>query len=211
VKIKKYLSTKILENLSGLMIKNIEYNYLKRLRDGDLAAFQWVYEQHHKQVYFFCYKMVGNKEDAEELTEDVFLKLWKRQQIIDPNIPISGLLFKMTKDYAWNHIKKQQRIKEHEITLNSSSSLKSPSAFADFVLKDYFNIADKAIEKLPEKRQKVFKLHYKEGLENKEIAQQLNISEATVRVHLHKAIQFLRNYLKAHPEIQFLLVLGIHA
>ena len=187
------------------MTSKKEYSHLLKLSQGNLKSFRWIYDEHHKQVFSFCLKLVGNHQVAEEITEDVFIKLWEKRTIIKPAYSINHLLFKITKDYSWNYLKKYSRIKEQQAHfLEEKRTRNTSDFFSELVLKDYWNIVEEAVLNLPKKRQKVFELHYKNGLDNQEIARQLNISESTVRVHLFKATKFLRSYLKTHPEISFI-------
>ncbi len=191
-----------------MLIKS-EKQHLTRLRSGEMASFRWVYDVYHEKVFNFCYRLSNDKQVAEEITEDVFVRVWLKRQIIDPNLPLQHLLLKITKDFVWNHLKKQSRVNRHkEQYASEHGEAAIPSVEGNLIFKDYIDITEAAIEQLPEKRRMVFNLRYKTGWDNNEIAAHLNISEATVRVHLSKATQFLRKYLNGHPEITFFLCAG---
>lgn len=185
---------------------------MERLRRGDLKSFRWVYDRHHEKVYGYCCRLLSSRVVAEEITEDVFVRLWEKPDRIDPDYGISGLLLKMTKDFVWNYLKKEYRRKEQvQQYIARRPGPSTPAIESDLIFQDYVAIAEAAIRKLPEKRRVVFNLRYKAGLDNREIARQLDISEATVRVHLLKATRFLKGYLKSHPEIPLFFFLQIWA
>jgi len=189
-----------------------ELTHLKRLKNGDLESFNWLYRQYHERVYFFCYKLTSDQEVAEEITEDVFVKLWYRREVIDPAMGIQGLLFKMARDFVWSHLRKSSNVNRlrEQFILESLPGAYNPIE-SNLILQEYLEIAEKGIEMLPERCRKTFLLHYKNGMNNREIAHKLRITEITVRVHLSNAAKFLRNYLKSHPEIPlqiFLLLLA---
>lgn len=188
-----------------------EREHLQRLREGDLDSFKWIYDRYHEKVYGYCVKLINDHPAAQEITEDVFVRLWEKREIVDATIPINGLLLKITKDFAWNYLKKSSRQARQRSQYASERrrQLSAPSIESELIFQDYLDIAEAAIRQLPEKRQLVFNLRYKSGLDNREIAHRLNISETTVRVHLLKATQFLRSYLASHPEIP-LLFIGIY-
>ena len=180
--------------------------HLERLREGDQESFRWIFNQNHPRIYGFCLKLTGQQSVSEEITSDVFVRLWHKRKIVDPSFPISHFLFKITRDLVWNYLKKETKESRQQLQYalewNASNP---PTADSELILKDYLAIAETAINQLPEKRREVFLLHYQSNLDNYEIARQLDISESTVRVHLSKAIQFLRNYLKSHPDMLFLV------
>jgi RNA polymerase sigma-70 factor (ECF subfamily) len=196
-----------IERLLEPMVTEKEKIHLEKLRAGNEESFRWLFNQNHGRVYGFCLKLTRFQPVAEEITSEVFFRLWQKRNIIDPSFPISNLLFKMTRDLVWNYLKKESRenLQQLQYALDLHAST-APSAESDLILKDYLSIAEGAILQMPEKRREVFLLHYESELTDKEIAHQLNIAESTVRVHLYKAILFLRNYLKSHPEM-ILLVL----
>ncbi len=181
---------------------------LERLRKGDQASFERIYYSHHPKVYGFCLKLISDRQIAEEITEDAFVKLWEKRQNIDPALPIGPFLFKITKDYIWNHLKKISRETKRREQYSSNYQASDPrNPEQELIFNDYLDFAETAIENLPEKRKLIYNLHYRSGLESREIASRLDISESTVRVHLMKARQFLHKYLKTHLEIPFWLLL----
>ena len=182
--------------------------HLQRLQNGDITSFEWIYRTYHPRVYGFCLKLVAEPQLAEEITVDVFVKIWEKRAKINVDLPIKHLLFKITRDYIWNQLKKQsKRTDQEEQYLSSRTHFTPPKVESDMILQDYLDYAEHAINKLPEKRRLVFLLHYKTGLNNQEIAQKLNISETTVRVHLSKAIKFLRDSFQSNQEIVFAVLL----
>jgi RNA polymerase sigma-70 factor (ECF subfamily) len=184
------------------MLRAIEIEHLKLLKEGDLKSFEWVFQHHHSKVYGYCFKLTSSVVVSEELTSDVFVRLWTKRFIIDVSVPIDALLFKISRDLIFNYLKKQSRVSRQLLQYSTIKQQKANRDLEnDFILKEYLSIAEDAIRQLPEKRRLVFLLHHQSGLNNMQIAERMNISENTVRVHLFKATQFLREYLKSHPGI----------
>ena len=110
-----------------------------------------------------------------------------------------GLLRKMAKDHLWNYLKRENRRKQqHQDYLQERVMHKSIAIDDQLTFSEYIRLVESILEEMPEKRRKVFQLHYKGGHSYREIAQQLNIAESTVRVQLHKATKYLRAQLKKH-------------
>ncbi|PPK85048.1 RNA polymerase sigma-70 factor (ECF subfamily) [Neolewinella xylanilytica] len=181
--------------------------HLARLRGGDPRSFRWIYNQDHAKVYGFCLKLLGSPTAAEEVTSDVFVRLWEKRSIIDPEQPIGPLLFKFTRDYAWNYLKRESRIQTKQAAYRS---LQAASATAkvesDLDYEDYLRIAESAIRTLPSRQQEIFRMRYKSGLSNRQIATQLDLSESTVRVQLSRASHYLRELFRANPEMPIYLL-----
>ena len=181
--------------------------HLARLREGDLRSFRWIYDRDHGKVYGFCLKLLGSPAAAEEVTSDVFVRLWQKRTIVDPSVAIAPLLFKITRDLAWNHLKREARVHRQR---EDYRALQETSALApveeDLIFADYLRIAETAIAQLPQRQREIFTLRYKSGKSNQQIASELDLSESTVRVQLARAKQFLRQFLKSHPELPLLLL-----
>lgn len=137
---------------------------------------------------------------AEEATADVFITLWKKRSIIDPNQDVKAFLYKVAKDTAWNYLKKiandkrlEQEYVEHFVLLSQSIELKNGEQL--YIEKEQLSAIQEIIETLPPKRLQIFKLRYFEGLNNQEISQQIGVSINTVKTHLLKARLYLREKL----------------
>ncbi|HDO06342.1 MAG TPA: sigma-70 family RNA polymerase sigma factor, partial [Bacteroidetes bacterium] len=82
-----------------------EKKLVKALKNGDKVAFEKIFRMYHKQLYYFCYSFLNQKEDAENITQDVFVKLWIKRATLDCEKSFSAFLFTMTKNRALNHIR----------------------------------------------------------------------------------------------------------
>ncbi|WP_157976151.1 RNA polymerase sigma-70 factor [Lewinella sp. IMCC34191] len=189
------------------MRANSQEAHLARLRAGDLRSFRWIYDQDHAKVYGFCLKLLGSSTAAEEITSDVFVRLWEKREIIDPQQPIHPLLFKITRDYAWNYLKREARkSRQHDQYRALQAATADANVESELVYQDYLRIAESAIDRLPGRQQEIFRMRYKAGLSNRQIASKLELSESTVRVQLSRASSFLRDFFKANPELPLSMV-----
>jgi RNA polymerase sigma-70 factor (ECF subfamily) len=175
--------------------------YVKSLKNGDVKAFRSIFDLYQSTVYGVAKKMTGDIHYSEEITSQVFVTLWKKRETLNPEYPILSLIIKITKDLVANHYNKILREK-----FNLDKYLSETSAnyqFADdtsIIFQLYLDIAENAIQQLPEKRREIFKLYFYQNISYSEIAQQLEIEESTARVHVFKALEFLRNHILTHPD-----------
>ncbi len=176
----------------------MKYNHLRALKNGDRESFRWVYEQYHKLIYHYCLKLIRQKSWAEEATADVFITIWQKREIVDPDAPFDPLLYKIAKDIAYNYLKKigaNERMKQ--IFLDSFPLAHTKSGETILIESEAIEAIHTIVDALPNKRKEVFKLHYYKGMNNRAIAQELGISVNTVREHLARA----RRSLKEHHSL----------
>lgn len=168
---------------------------VKLLSRHGLEAFEEIYARYLKRLYSAAYKRVHSREVAEELVQDVFASLWtnrKTQRIED----LSAYLFTAVKYKVINHIQRELSRKAY-LQDQTQSPLQVVNATENAVLWDDLNEAlEREIQKLPEKRQLIFKLSRQENLSVPQVASNLGISEKTVENQLGKAIKTLKVNLR---------------
>ena len=183
------------------------YHNLVALKNGDAKSFKWIYAQYHSLIYYYCLKFIQQEMLAEEATADVFITLWKKRTIINPNLPIEAFLYKIAKDTAYNYLKKianDTRLRQQYLENYPILELKNGEVL--FLEKEQLAQVEKVIETMPPKRLAIFKLRYYEGLDNTKIVAQLGISINTVKVHLAKARLYLKEQLPLQQEAYLVLV-----
>lgn len=167
---------------------------LKLLRQNGLEAFEEIYRRYWKRLYSMAYKRIQSREVSEELVQDIFTSLWvtKEQTSIEN---LSAYLFSAVKYKVINHVAKELSRKSY--AESQLAVLKEDNSTEEKVLLDDLEGAlEKAIGKLPAKRQMIFKLHRQENLSIKQVASQLGISEKTVENQYGKAMKMLKLNLK---------------
>lgn len=165
---------------------------------GDHEAFEVLYQQHHRRVYSLCVRMLKNREDAEDLTQDVFLQLYRKIDSFEGTSAFTTWLHRLTVNMVLMYLRRKQRWQAEE----SFDTDGIPVALEKHALpcSDNHTIEpvdlEKAINRLPDGYRMVFLLHDIEGYEHAEISQMLGISMGTVKSQLHKARLKLRQMLR---------------
>lgn len=165
---------------------------IQRFREGDIRAFEQIYYLHHKKIYAFCVKNGQPREDAEEVVQEVFLKLWMKKKDIDPTRNLQSYVFAIAKNVIIDKFKKLVRQKaadEYQLHL-----LTPVNSTEDEVL--YNDLQEKireVFDSLPEMRKLVFQMSRLRGFSNREIAAELGISIRTVEHHISHALQSFRD------------------
>ena len=179
-----------------------ENSHLRNLNEGNLHSFKWLYRFYYEKVYYFCLSITKSPLDAEEITSDVFVKVWEKRADINPSLSLSPLLMKITRDLTWNYLKRASRNKRlKEIFFKNYYRLARFDSENEIIFREYLDFIDQALVKLTPQQQRVFTLRYLKGKNLNQIAQELKISKNTVKVHLANAKRSVLDYLRIHTDV----------
>ena len=163
---------------------------------GDSVAFERLYEQHHRRVYSLCLRMLGNSTHAEDLTQEVFLQLYRKLASFRGDSAFTTWLHRLTVNQVLMHfrrrgVKLEHTSEEGDFTNVVDTPLQSTRRIS---MVDRLAL-EKAISQLPPGYRTVFVLHDVEGYEHNEISGLLEVSIGTSKSQLHKARMRLRELL----------------
>lgn len=181
-----------------------DFDLTQSAAKGDMAAFEEVYQRHHRRVYSICLRMLQNAHEAEDLTQDVFIQLYRKIGSFRGDSAFTTWLHRMTVNQVLMHFRKRnvkfEKVTEEgetpdQIVAGTANPLKMP--IVDKIA------LENAIEQLPTGYKNVFVLHDVEGFEHEEVAKILGCSVGTSKSQLHKARLKLRKLLKkkANPRL----------
>lgn len=168
-----------------------ERDLLVRLREGDYTAFEIIYNKYWSSLYGSAYNRVRIKEVCQDIVQEIFMDLWKRRESINID-NLSAYLHSSVRFLTYKQLSKLplDTFYYQEFEQSVVSHL-----FADTPLreKEQQQLLDYWISALPEKRRKIFLLHYLDGLSTDAIAGKLGVSRKTVQNQLTTAKAELRN------------------
>lgn len=173
--------------------ENITQELLTRLKDGDVLAFDRVYELYSHKLFSFIFKILKNEAEADDIVQEVFVKIWESRDKLGDYKLLNSYIFTIAYNNSIDLIRK--RINNHkylETLRNSSIIYTSPSSITEIEFIELNTQVEKLIANLPERQKQVYLLHKEKGLTYPEIAEQLGISKNTVENHMVKALKFLR-------------------
>lgn len=207
-----YFQVSFAEDLFNLMKIFKAYSdegLLKLLKQQELGAFEEIYLRYWKKLYSAAYKRVQSREVAEELVQDIFTSLWMKRDILSVET-LSAYLFSAIKYKVINYLEKEMSRRVYaEVQLGSVVSGVN-STEEEVLLNELNRALEEEIQKLPPKRQQIFKMSRQDHLSIKQVASTLGISEKTAENQLGKALKVLKVNLK-HFNIfmtSFLLMIG---
>lgn len=174
-----------------------------RVRDGDSASFGLLLDRHRGPVVHFLYRMVQNQAVAEELAQEVFLRVYRSRESYEPNAKFTTWLFRIATHLALNWIRDGKHEKGHESIEEKGSQDAHAKQFSDrqpnveHRMLHEAKLAEvrAAISSLPDKQRAAVLMHKYQEMEYVQIAGVLNCSESAVKSLLFRAYETLRSRL----------------
>ena len=163
---------------------------------GDAAAFEQLYQQHYRRVYSLCLRMLGSTTQAEDLTQEVFLQVFRKLGSFRGDSQFTTWLHRLTVNQVLMHFRKRGVKLEHTSEEGDFTNVVDTPLQSTRRISMVDRLAlEKAIGELPPGYRTVFALHDIEGYEHEEIADMLGVSVGTSKSQLHKARMRLRELL----------------
>jgi len=172
-----------------------EAELLQQIAEGNQRAFTVLFRQYSGKVYSFALKLTRSEELAEEVVQEVFLRIWLNRETLTEVQQFGAYLNRMNRNHCLNAIKRLAQ--ESRITgeLSRQNTEYSHETEDRISYRSTQAVLDEAIGKLSPQQQKVYRLCHVEGLKYEEAASQLNISPGTVHTHMKLALKAIRMHL----------------
>jgi RNA polymerase sigma-70 factor, ECF subfamily len=183
-----------------------EHALVSRAKEGDDQAFATLFDRHKKRVYSLCLRMTGSIAEAEDLTQDAFIQVFRKLETFRGDSAFSTWLYRVVVNTVLMKLRKRspQQVSLDEPVRLESSSVPRDVGCGDARLQGTVDriALTRAIQKLPEGCRTIFLLHEVEGYEHNEIAKMLRCSVGNSKSQLHKARLKIRENLMAAPKAQ---------
>lgn len=173
------------------MTRKEEEILVARIKKGDKEAFRRLFESYYPLFLSFAKKLLHNNSIAEDMVQNVFMRLWTLRANLDETRSIRNYILAAIRNEVNYFLRSTYRVRYEELTTEIADESISPEnrINAGTIIKD----VSSAISEMPERRREVFKMSRKEGLSNKEIAERLGISVRTVEKHIENALSELKH------------------
>jgi len=168
---------------------------IEGLKNGDMASFDIIYRTYSKRLFGFVLQIIKNDSDAEEIVQEVFIKIWESRHQIDNFSLFDSYLFTIAYNKTISHIRKRLSEKKYIDHIKSLQNVPETTTYDDSEFRILSEQVNFFVGQLPSRQKEVFILHRREGLTYREIAKKMNISENTVENHMARALKFLRQKL----------------
>jgi len=184
----------------------VEANLIARAVGGDTAAFQQLVEQHRSMVYRVAYQFAGNHYDAEDITQDVFIKIYRSLPRFRQDAQFTSWIYRIAMNACIDHRRRQSPAAIVPFATAAGGDVEQwmadtveerPGPETCAYAGELGSVLDAAIGRLPHGQRIVFVMRHHEGLKLGEIATALGLAEGTVKRQLHAAVHRLRAALRA--------------
>jgi len=203
----------IVDSLSGSsyaqdMADSEEQALLERIRNGDDSGFEVLVKEHTSKIVGLAWRLVGNREEAEDLAQEAFLRLHRSLPTFRGDSRIGTWLYRTTTRLAIDHLRRE-RIKRKLFFFRQDNDAPDPVELAsdgrrdqqrELLAQEALQTLRQGLNKLSSRQQVIFTLRHYEGLSLKEIAEHLGLETGTVKAHLHRAVTQLRQDMSDYRE-----------
>lgn len=180
---------------------------LAKIAGGDQYAFRIIYDRYYHNLYAFALKVLKNDLLAEEIVQEVYLRIWKQGDSLAQINNIESYLVTIARNMCYDQLRRG-KLRNHASLDEVSSHFEQHNETEETILlNDTRKIINEAVSKLPPQQRQVYQLCHQEGYKYDEAAKELNLSPATVKSYMKLALKNLRNQLGNHPDLAILIVI----
>lgn len=184
---------------TSISIDSTDADLMAHLAAGNPAAMDLLYDRYNRPVYSFAYRMLADREQAEELLQEVFLRAWRRcSRFSDTRGSLISWLLSITHNMAIDELRKQQRrprkaeSAEPDVLLGTLQDTAVPVE-TQAILADRQQMVRAALAELPDNQRTVLELGYFSGLTQREISEQLNVPLGTIKTRMRLGLRKLQD------------------
>nr|WP_121271692.1 RNA polymerase sigma-70 factor [Pedobacter schmidteae] len=174
---------------------------------GDQNAFRKIYDHYRPLVYSFSLKYLKSPQQAEEVVQETFLKLWRIGEGLSAIKHLDSYMLTMSRNRCMDVLRRMKLEAMHIEPLTDDLDSYTNETEERILLNDTKKLLDEAIAQLPPQQQLVYTLCHIQGRRQDEVARELQLSPETVKRHMKLALKFLREYLGTHTDITIILII----
>jgi len=173
----------------------MDKNILIRAKAGDLEAFEYILSFYEKAIYNYCLRIIKNSQNAKDITQETFIKVYTHRTGIDPEKNIKTWIFTIATNTAYDFIRSKKRKRETSLDEENETI----SSFAAYYPQEgLVSDVDKALEQIKPEYKKVLVLFYQQGFAYKEISEILEMPINTVKTYIARGKEQLKEVLKEY-------------
>lgn len=172
-----------------------DHTLVQLLQRGNVAAFDSLFEGYSQKLFGFALKYFKNESDAEELVQEVFVKVWENRQTLKSELSFKSYLFTIALNQIRKHFNKKAVSLRYLDSLQNEPEFEETHAIHEDDYESALQQINLIIEQMPPRRREIFIKSKLDGKSSKEIAAELNISAGTVDNQVSEALRFIRSRL----------------
>ncbi|WP_321332575.1 RNA polymerase sigma-70 factor [uncultured Bacteroides sp.] len=176
---------------------------LKKIKEGDIKTFEYVFRLYYSPLCLYAFGIIGSKDAAEEIVQELFYTLWKERCHLQILRSIKAYLYGAVRNQSLQyceHHTVQERYRLHVLSAEAEVA-PTDTPLDQLEYKELEEVINRVLRKLPDRRLRIFKMHRLQGLKYKEIAEILSLSVKTVEAEMTKTYQVLRKEIEKYTYI----------
>jgi RNA polymerase sigma-70 factor (family 1) len=177
--------------------KHDDSGLVQLLQKGNVKAFDSLFVAYSPKLFGFALKYFKNETDAEELVQEIFVKVWENRQTLKSELSFKSYLFTIALNQIRKHFNKKATSLRYLESLRNNAEFTENQSINDDNYESALRQINLIIEQMPPRRREIFTKSKLEGKSSKEIAVELNISAGTVDNQVSEALRFIRTQLKS--------------
>ena len=171
-----------------------ELQWITLAKQGDQQAFYSLYQAYHRRIYALCWRMLADKDSAEDVCQEVFVQLWQKINNFRGESKFSTWLHSVATNVVLGHLRKHKNWLQRVFSIEEKP-LEEPTVMPELNDSSRPTALDQNIAKLPERARLVFVLFAVEGYRHEEIAKMLGMAVGSSKSQYHRAKTLLRDWL----------------
>jgi RNA polymerase sigma-70 factor (ECF subfamily) len=188
----KYISSLKISTAKKLSMEHNDHQLLERIRAGDKHAFETTFRKFYKKLRIYAYTFVKDNEDAEEIVQQVFCKIWERRDQLRLEGALQPLLYRSVYNESLSQLRHQKVKNTFQVYQTQQMEQRELNLSHQILANELNQHIQRAIAELPEQCRTIFQMSRFEQLKYQQIADALNISIKTVENQMGKALKVLR-------------------
>lgn len=186
---------------------NAEALLVMELKKGNEKAFVKLYDTYKDRIYAYNLKLLKSQNHAEELLQEVFMKVWEKRDTLDTSRSFKSFLFTIARNKCFDFLEKASNDTKLREELFYQSQKFYTASDMKVIEADFERIKKEAYDRLPPKRREIFEMSREHGMTYDEISAELGISPSTVKSQMNKALESMRLFLREHRDVSFTVLL----
>jgi len=168
---------------------------VRELKNGNVSAFDELFEIYGKRIHHFAFGYLKSQDDADEIVQDVFFRIWEKRKELKPELSFKAYLFKISYNYILQYFEKARKSQAYKDRIIEESLTFDPDLDERIDYQALLDQLETIIDSLPPRQKDIFVRRRKEGQSVKDIAKALGLSPKTIENHLTQAIREVKRQM----------------
>jgi RNA polymerase sigma-70 factor (family 1) len=178
----------------------------KKISEGDERAFQLIYKRYSRRMLSFAGKVVKSPHVAEEIVQEVFIRLWEQREVLAEVKNPENYIFIVIRNKSFNYLRAAANEQSRREQLWEALEQRASDFYTTLEAQESEQLFEKILAKLSPQQRKIFRMSREEGFSHQQIADELLLSKKTIKKHVADALKIFKAYYKVLRTVCFALM-----